>query len=53
LRLTALWGFIGAFAGMNMFHHKTIKWAFLRWFMLIMFAWIVVLSVFAYFWWAN
>ena len=53
LRLAAIGWFLGALMGINMFHHKTIKWKFLRRSMLIMFGWVVILAVFTYLRWIN
>lgn len=53
LKLTGAGWFIGAMIGMNMFRHKTIKWAFLRWFMLIVFIRVMISAIFVYLWWGQ
>lgn len=48
LIMTAVWWIIGALIWMQLFRHKTIKWKFLTWFWLIVFAWIVIAIILIY-----
>ena len=46
LTLVAAGWFVGAFAGMSFFRHKTLKWSFQAKMYLVIFAWIVIIALY-------